>query len=532
MTASVPIMWYQTATFYEIPVQAFFDSTGNGIGDIAGITAKLDYLQWLGADCLWLLPFYPSPLVDGGYDVSDLTGVRREFGTLDDVKFLLAEIHGRGMRVISDLIVNHTSDQHPWFQEARRPGSPKRDWYVWSDTPERYAEARVIFIDTQDSNWAWDDEAGAYYWHRFYAEQPDLNFDNPEVREAVKDIVRFWLDLGFDGLRLDAIPYLYEREGTICENLPETHAYLKEIRAMVDAEYEERILLAEANQPPHEVVAYLGDGDECHMAYHFPVMPPLYMALEREDASDIVAALAATPPIPPNCQWGMFLRNHDELTLEMVTEADRQFMYERYAPDPAMKKNVGIRRRLMPLLGNERARFELLHGVLLSLPGSPFVYYGDEIGMGDEYLLNDRDGVRTPMQWEAGPGAGFSTADPAAFYLPVVADPAYSPDRVNVADQRDDPASLLHWVRGLLATRRSLPVLGTGDFELVETGRPAVLGYHRSDETTGVLVFANFAASAQVVEIDRKMTDLRTGETVAGSLELAAREFRWLGSAD
>ncbi|NNF89251.1 MAG: hypothetical protein HKM97_12035, partial [Acidimicrobiia bacterium] len=380
-------MWFQTATFYEIPVHAFYDSNGDGVGDLAGIHEKLDYLEWLGVDCLWLLPFYPSPMADGGYDVSDLTGVAEEFGTLDDLRALLDAIHARGMYAMADVIVNHTSDQHPWFQAARQPGSPSRDWYVWSETPERYGDARVIFVDTQDSNWAWDEVAGAYYWHRFYAEQPDLNFDNPDVREAVKNVVRFWLDMGFDGLRMDAIPYLYEREGTICENLPETHAFLKELRAMIDGEYEDRIMLAEANQLPAEVVAYLGDGDECHMAYHFPVMPPLYMALRREDATDIVTALEATPEIPAGSQWGVFLRNHDELTLEMVTEEDRQFMYEQYAPDPAMRKNIGIRRRLMPLLANERSQFELLHGVLLSLPGSPFLYYGDEIGMGDEYLL-------------------------------------------------------------------------------------------------------------------------------------------------
>jgi len=521
-------MWFETATFYEIPVHAFFDANGDGIGDIAGITAKLDYLQWLGVDCVWLLPFYPSPMVDGGYDISDLTGVRAEFGTLEDVGVLLDEIHRRGMRAMADVIVNHTSDQHPWFQEARRPGSDKRDWYVWSEDPGRYPDARVIFIDTQESNWAWDEVAGAYYWHRFYAEQPDLNFDNPEVREAVKDVVRFWLDLGFDALRLDAIPYLYERDGTICENLPETHAYLKEIRAMIDAEYEDRMMVAEANQPPADVVAYFGDGDECHMAYHFPIMPPLFMALKREDVGDILKALEATPPIPSGAQWGVFLRNHDELTLEMVTEADRAFMYAEYTPDPAMRKNVGIRRRLMPLLDNDRSRFELLYGVLLSLPGSPFLYYGDEIGMGDEYLLNDRDGVRTPMQWEAGERAGFSEADPASFYLPLVTDPAYISDLVNVADQHAQADSLLHWVRSLLHARRLLPVLGTGQFESLDTGDRAVLGYRRWNEDVEVTVLANFSTVTRMVPLAAHQVDLRSGAIYRADVELAAHQFVWL----
>ena len=525
-------MWYQNATFYEIPVHAFYDSNGDGLGDINGITAKLDYLQWLGVDCLWLLPFYPSPMVDGGYDVSDLTGVRAEFGTIEDVHELLTAAHARDMRVIGDVVVNHTSDQHPWFQEARQPGSPKRDWYVWSDTPERYSDARVIFIDTQDSNWTWDEVAGAYYWHRFFAEQPDLNFDNPDVRNAVKDVIRFWLDLGFDGLRMDAIPYLYEREGTNCENLPETHAFLKEIRAMMDNEYEDRIMIAEANQPPVEVVAYFGDGDECHMAYHFPIMPTLYMALKRGVVGDIVDALAATPPIPATCQWGVFLRNHDELTLEMVTEEDRQFMYEQYAPDPAMRKNVGIRRRLAPLLDNDRGRIELLYGILLSLPGSPFLYYGDEIGMGDEYLLNDRDGVRTPMQWTAEPNAGFSSAHPDEFYIPLVSDPVYAVSEVNVKDQQAADESLLHFVRNLLAIRRKNPLLGTGTFELVDPQNPAVLAYVRRADETGFLVLGNFSTTPQAVDLAELAAgtpfDLVSGRRVENQFELTPHEFVWL----
>jgi maltose alpha-D-glucosyltransferase/alpha-amylase len=517
-------MWYQTATFYEIPIHAFFDSDADGIGDLAGVEAKLDYLEWLGVDCLWLLPFYPSPMIDGGYDVSDLTGVREEFGTLDDVGRLLAAIHARGMRAMADLIVNHTSDQHPWFQDARQPGSSKREWYVWSDTAERYSDARVIFVDTQDSNWAWDEMAGAFYWHRFYAEQPDLNYDNPEVRDAMKDVIRFWLDLGFDGLRMDACPYLFEREGTICENLPETHEYLREIRAMMDEEYVDRIMLAEANQPPPDVVAYLGEGDECHMAYHFPLMPTLYMALARQDATDIKRALAATPDIPETCQWGLFLRNHDELTLEMVSEEDRRFMYETYAPDPTMKKNVGIRRRLMPLIGNDRASFELLHGVLLSLPGSPFLYYGDEIGMGDNHLLNDRDGVRTPMQWDASLTAGFSTADPGRFALPLLSESPYTPAEVNVSDQKADPLSLLNWVRRLLAVRKDFPVLGSHEFELIETDDPAVLGYRRGTVT----VLANFAQRTVVAPVPMPLNDALSETLIEGEVELGPREFRWL----
>jgi maltose alpha-D-glucosyltransferase/alpha-amylase len=525
-------MWYQNATFYEIPVHAFYDSNGDGLGDIVGITAKLDYLQWLGIDCLWLLPFYPSPMVDGGYDISDLTGVRAEFGTIDDVRELLAEAHARDMRVIGDVVVNHTSDQHPWFQEARRPDSPRHDWYVWSDTPERYADARVIFTDTQDSNWTWDDEAGAYYWHRFYAEQPDLNFDNPEVRRAVKDVIRFWLDLGFDGLRMDAIPYLYEREGTICENLPETHAFLKELRAMFDDEYEDRMMIAEANQPPTDVVTYFAEGDECHMAYHFPLMPTLYMALKREVVGDIEEALAATPPIPATCQWGFFLRNHDELTLEMVTEEDRQFMYEQYAPDPAMRKNVGIRRRLAPLLDNEKGRIELLYGILLSLPGSPFLYYGDEIGMGDDYLLNDRDGLRTPMQWAAEPRAGFSSAHPDEFYIPLVGDPGYTATEINVNAQRADGGSLLHFVRNLLAIRRQNPLLGVGTFEIINSHNPAILAYRRQADDGGILVLGNFSTTAQTADLarltDETSIDLVSGRQVGGRLGLSPHEFVWL----
>ncbi|MBA2338660.1 MAG: maltose alpha-D-glucosyltransferase, partial [Acidimicrobiia bacterium] len=486
-----PEPWFKTAVFYEVPVYAFFDSNGDGVGDFEGMRRKLDYLEWLGVDCIWLLPFYRSPLRDGGYDVSDFAQVLPRYGTVDDVTRFLDAAHQRGMRVIADTIVNHTSDQHPWFEAARQPGSPTRDWYVWSDDPTRWSEARVIFLDTHDSNWTWDDIAGAYYWHRFFWHQPDLNFDHPGVREAMENMVRFWLAAGFDGLRLDAVPYLYERDGTNGENLPETHGYLKELRAMVDTEFPEAILLAEANQRPAEVVEYFGDGDECHMAFHFPVMPRLYMAIATGDATPIEAILAATPPIPDGCQWGIFLRNHDELSLEMVSEEERAFMYAFYAPDPAMRKNLGIRRRLAPLLGGDRRKIELMHALLLALPGSPILYYGDEIGMGDEYLLDDRDGVRTPMQWESSPGAGFSTA--AATYLPVVTGAGYQPRAVNVADQRADESSLLHWVRSMLAVRRRLPILATGRFATLPASPPSVFAFSRTDVDGAAVMVANLS---------------------------------------
>jgi maltose alpha-D-glucosyltransferase / alpha-amylase len=389
--------WFKTAIFYEVVIRGFHDANNDGTGDIRGLIDRLDYLEWLGIDCIWLLPFYRSPLRDGGYDISDYMSILPEYGTVDDVAELLDAAHARGIRVIVDMVMNHTSDQHPWFQEARKPGSPKRDWYVWSDTDERYPEARIIFVDTEASNWTWDHEAQAYYWHRFFSHQPDLNYDNPEVAEAMLDIVRFWLNLGFDGLRLDAVPYLFEREGTNCENLPETHEYLKRIRKMVDDEFEDKVLLAEANQWPEDVVDYFGDGDECHMAFHFPVMPRMFMALRREEAKPIVEIMSNTPEIPDNCQWGIFLRNHDELTLEMVTDEERDYMYREYARDPRMKMNVGIRRRLAPLLDNNRRSIELFHALLFSLPGSPVMYYGDEIGMGDNIYLGDRDGGGTSV---------------------------------------------------------------------------------------------------------------------------------------
>ncbi len=531
--------WFQTAVFYEVPVYAFADGDGDGCGDFAGLTERLDYLAWLGVDCIWVLPFFQSPLKDGGYDVSDFYQVLPRYGTIADVQRFLDEAHARGMRVISDMIMNHTSDQHRWFQDALKPGSPKRDWYVWSDDPAKYAEARIIFLDSEPSNWTWNEKAGAYYWHRFYHHQPDLNFDNSDVRARMIDVVRYWLGLGFDGLRLDAVPYLYERDGTDGENLPETHDFLKQLRQMVDAEFPGRVLLAEANQWPQEVVQYFGNGDECHMCFHFPVMPRLYMALARQDATSVRDILALTPPIPEGCQWGVFLRNHDELTLEMVTPEERDFMWDRYAPDPRMKLNLGIRRRLAPLVDGDRARIELLHGLLLSLPGSPVMYYGDEIGMGDAYLLPDRDGVRTPMQWEGGLTAGFSAANPGGLYLPLVTADGYRPDQVNVAAQQEEPGSLLHWVRDLLAVRKTRPAFGTGAFAQVDTSDPAVLAYTRAGDDP-LLVAANFAATPRRAELDLsgyaglRPVDLRSGAQLSAveegpyPLDLDSHGFLWL----
>ncbi|MEE8331361.1 MAG: maltose alpha-D-glucosyltransferase, partial [Acidimicrobiia bacterium] len=522
--------WFRNAVFYEVPVRAFCDSNADGIGDFGGLTSKLDYLQWLGVDCLWLPPFFASPLKDGGYDVSDYESVHPDFGTMDDVKAFITEAHARGLRVIADLVVNHTSSEHAWFQEARQPGSPKRDWYVWNDTADRWPEARVIFIDTEESNWAWDEVAGAYYWHRFFSHQPDLNFDNPEVVEAVIDVVRFWLQLGFDGLRLDAIPYLVERDGTNCDNLPETHDIIKLIRAVVDVEFPDAVLVAEANQIATDVVEYFGDGDECHMCYHFPVMPPMYMSLRRGDTDKLIKAIDETPDIPEGSQWGMFLRNHDELTLEMVTPEERDWMWQEYAPEPRMRSNLGIRRRLSPLLNGDRRQIELLNGLLLSLPGSPFLYYGDEIGMGDNIWLNDRDGVRTPMQWDQSAGAGFSAAPTDTFQLPLIDSPAYGPAVVSVAAQQGDAASLLEWTRRVLDVRRQHQAFGTGSFDRIETDNRALLVFERTSETESILVVTNFSDGPQRVEgVVGSATDLIAGGAVQlADLELPAFGFRWL----
>ncbi|MCP3976610.1 MAG: maltose alpha-D-glucosyltransferase [bacterium] len=523
--------WFKTAVFYEVPIYAFHDSNGDGIGDIAGLTERLDYLQWLGVDCLWILPFYESPLRDGGYDVSDFRSVLPAYGTVDDLRRLVGEVHRRDMRIIADFVVNHTSDQHAWFQEARKPGSPMRDRYVWTDDSTQWSEARVIFTDTHDSNWTWDDSAEAYYWHRFFDHQPDLNYDNVDVRREVEDAIRFWMEIGLDGLRLDAVPYLFERDGTNGENLPETHAYLKQLRAMVDREFPDSILLAEANQWPEDVVDYFGDGDECHMAFHFPVMPRLFMALKRQSAESIVDILSRTPAIPDNAQWGIFLRNHDELTLEMVTAEERAYMYEQYAPDPAMRKNLGIRRRLAPLVDGDRRRIELLNGLLLSLPGSPILYYGDEIGMGDMHRLDDRDGVRTPMQWDATSSTGFSRQTSDWFYLPVVDTPGYTPAEVNVADQRDDGDSLLSWVRAMLAVRRRHTVFGVGGFEPISAEHSAVFAYRRTSADSEVLVVANMsdAPVATTLESTADFNSLLGNRVIDdGRLQLDPYEFDWL----
>ncbi len=472
--------WYQRAVFYEAAVRGFFDSDGDGFGDFRGMQQKLDYLEWLGIDCLWLLPFYHSPLRDGGYDISDFYTVLPESGMVDDVDVFLDEAHRRGIRVVADMVMNHTSDLHPWFQDSRDDRTnPKADWYVWSDDNERWSDARVIFVDSEPSNWSWDAQREQFYWHRFFHHQPDLNYENPDVAEAMLDVVRFWLSLGLDGFRLDAVPYLFERDGTNGENLAETHEYLRRIRKTVDAEYPGRVLLAEANQWPSDVVDYFGNGDECHMCFHFPLMPRMFMAVRKEQRHPITEILAQTPEIPEGCQWGIFLRNHDELTLEMVTDEDRDYMYTEYATDPRMKLNLGIRRRLFPLLDNDEGMAELFHAMLFSMPGSPVMYYGDEIGMGDNIYLGDRDGVRTPMQWTPDRNAGFSTADFAQLFLPPLMDPVYGYQAVNVEQQQRDSSSFLHWLQRMISVRRQHPVLAVGQFEMLHAQNPSVLAYLR-----------------------------------------------------
>ncbi len=496
-------LWFKHAVFYEIHTRAFFDGNDDGSGDLRGVAEKLDYLQWLGIDCIWLLPLYPSPLRDGGYDIADFNNVHPDYGTVEDFRQLVEGAHQRGIRVIADLVVNHTSADHPWFQASRsdRDG-PYGDWYVWSDSDEPWQEARIIFLDTEPSNWTFDPVRGQYFWHRFFSHQPDLNFDNPEVQRAMLDVLRFWLDLGIDGFRMDAIPYLYERDGTNGENLPETHDYLKRVRAEIDAGYPDKVLLAEANQWPADVVEYFGDGDECHMCFHFPVMPRMFMSLRREDATPIYEILERTPPIPENCQWGLFLRNHDELTLEMVTDDERDYMYNEYAKDPRMKLNLGIRRRLAPLLDNGRDEIQLLHAIMFSLPGSPVLYYGDEIGMGDNIFLGDRDGVRTPMQWTGDRNGGFSRADFAQLYLPLLMDPVYGYQAVNVEAQLRTPTSFLRWLRRFIALRKQHPVFGLGTYEPLQTSNPRIFAHVRQYEDDVVLCVHNVARSAQAVELD------------------------------
>lgn len=499
--------WYRSAVFYEVLVRAFFDSDNNGSGDLKGLTEKLDYLHWLGVDCLWLPPFYDSPLRDGGYDIRDFRAVLDEFGTVEDFKVLLDEAHARGIRVITDLVMNHTSDSHEWFQQSRTdPDGPYGDFYVWTDDPDTYSGARIIFVDTEDSNWTYDPVRGQYYWHRFFSHQPDLNYDNPAVQEAMLDVLRFWSDLGIDGFRLDAVPYLFEREGTNCENLPETHAFLKRCRKVMDEEYPGRVLLAEANQWPSDVVEYFGDpevgGDECHMAFHFPLMPRIFMAVRKQSRFPISEILESTPEIPSSAQWGIFLRNHDELTLEMVTDAERDYMYAEYAHDPRMKANIGIRRRLAPLLQNDRTQLELFNALLLSLPGSPVLYYGDEIGMGDNIWLGDRDGVRTPMQWSPDRNAGFSKADPGRLYLPTIQDATYGYQAVNVENQASYSNSLLNWVRRLIQVRKRYEAFGLGDFRELNSDTASVLTYLRTYGDEVLLCVNNLSSYPAAVSLD------------------------------
>lgn len=534
--------WYRTAVFYAVYVRTFADANGDGIGDFRGLTAKLDYLSWFGVDCIWVLPMYPSPLKDGGYDIADYCDILPAYGTLSDFTEFLRESHDRGIRVITDLVINHTSDQHPWFQESRSsPTSPKRDWYVWRDTDTGYSDVRIIFTDSEPSNWTWDDTAKQYFWHRFYRHQPDLNFDNPEVQQAILDVASFWADLGVDGFRVDAAPYLVEREGTTCDNLPETHAVLKRLRAHLDARHPGTILLAEANLWPEQLVDYFGQGDEFQLAYHFPIMPRMYLALHEQNARSLIDMLRRTPDIPPNCQWGVFLRNHDELTLEMVTEAERAAMYEAFAPVPRLRVNVGIRRRLAPLLQGDRRKIELLHGLLLSLPGSPFLYYGDEIGMGDLPFLNDRDAVRTPMQWSPDRNGGFSRAERDRLTLPVIEDPQYGYPHVNVEDQQRQESSLLQALRWLLTVRHRHPLFGLGSLDLVDVDQPAVLAYlRRHDGATALGVF-NLSAHSQSIHLDLmpyigiSPVDLVGGavldriDTAPYTLVLAPYGFYWLG---
>ena len=484
--------WHTNAVFYELYLRAFADSDGDGHGDFAGLRQKLDYLEWLGVDCIWLLPYYPSPLRDDGYDIASFYGINPTFGHLEDVQMTIEAVHQRGMKIIADMVVNHTSDQHPWFIESRRSKkSPLRDYYVWSDTDDKYADARIIFLDTEESNWTYDAQTGEYYWHRFYSTQPDLNYDNPKVRQAMLDIVRFWMDMGLDGFRVDAVPYLYEREGTNCENLPETHDFLRELRQMVDDNYPGAILLGEANQWPQDLRPYFGDDDEFHMCFHFPVMPRLYKALATGDRRSVVEIMAETPAIPPNSQWATFLRNHDELTLEMVTEEDRQFMWEFYAPDKRYRLNQGIRRRLAPLLGNDRRKIELMHSLLFTLPGAPVLYYGDEIGMGDNVELFDRNGVRTPMQWTGGDNAGFSNAAPGQLYAPVIDDADFGYQTVNVLNQQAQADTLLHTVRGMIRTRKGLPVLARGALEWLDDLPPEALCFWRRSAGQTLLALHN-----------------------------------------
>jgi maltose alpha-D-glucosyltransferase / alpha-amylase len=541
--ATADPLWYKHGVIYQAHVKAFHDSNADGIGDLPGLTEKLDYLQDLGVSAIWLLPFYPSPLKDDGYDIADYTTVNPSYGTLADCKRFIAEAHARGMRVITELVINHTSDQHPWFQKARRApkGSKARDFYVWSDTPERYPGVRIIFQDFESSNWAWDPVAGQYYWHRFYSHQPDLNFANAEVQRAVFKVMDQWFALGVDGMRLDAVPYLFEREGTNCENLPETHEVLRKLRAHVDEHWPGSMLLAEANQWPEDAVHYFGKGDECHMCFHFPVMPRLFMAIQMEDSYPVIDIMQQTPAIPANCQWAVFLRNHDELTLEMVTDEERDYMYRAYAANRQARINLGIRRRLAPLLNNHRRKIELMNGLLFALPGTPIIYYGDEIGMGDNVYLGDRNGVRTPMQWSGDRNAGFSRANPQQLYLPIIIDPEYHYETVNVEAQQQNPSSLLWWTKRLIALRKRHPVFGSGELEFLSCSNPKVLAFIRRDQRQQVLVVANLSRFVQPAEIDLPRFKGATPIELFGTtrfppigdqpyfLTLAPHSFYWFG---
>jgi maltose alpha-D-glucosyltransferase/alpha-amylase len=503
VTLPVQLEWYKDAVIYQLHVRTFYDSNADGIGDFRGLQQKLDYLRELGVTALWLLPFYPSPLRDDGYDIADYCSVHKSYGTLDDFKSFLAAAHDRGIRVIIEMVLNHTADQHPWFQEARSSrNNPKRNWYVWSDTDDRYRDARIIFLDTELSNWAWDPVSKSYYWHRFFSHQPDLNYDDPEVREAMWNVMKFWLDIGVDGFRLDAVPYLVERDGTSCENLPETHDIVREYRRRLDESFPGKMLLAEANQWPADVCAYFGHGDEFHMAFHFPLMPRMFMAVKLEDRKPIIEILQRTPEIPGGCQWCIFLRNHDELTLEMVTDVERDYMYDEYARDKTMRINLGIRRRLAPLMDNDRRRIELLNGMLMSLPGTPVVYYGDEIGMGDNIYLGDRNGVRTPMQWDGHWNAGFSNSDPERLYAPIISNPVYGYQAVNVDSQKRSEHSLLSWMQRLVQVRKSAQVFSRGSIEFLDPPNHRVLAYVREFGNERVLAVNNLSSTSQAVELN------------------------------
>lgn len=537
-------LWFKDAVFYEMHARSFFDSDNNGKGDFAGLASRLDYVRDLGIDCIWIQPFYPSPLLDDGYDIADFCAIHPDFGTLDDFRRLVDEAHARGLKVLIDLIMNHSSDQHAWFQEARQDrNSPKRDYYVWTDDPSQYSETRIIFLDTEVSNWTFDEVAGQYFWHRFFHHQPDLNYDNPAIWDEMMRIGRFWLDFGIDGFRCDAIPYLYEREGTNCENLPETHEFLRAFRAMVDREYPGTLLLAEANQWPHDVIHYYGTEHqpEFQMNFHFPVMPRLFMSLKRENPGSIIDILKATPEIHPDNQWCIFLRNHDELTLEMVTPDEREEMWRDYAPEYRMRSNLGIRRRLAPLVDNDRAQLELLNALLFSLPGSPIIYYGDEIGMGDNILLRDRNGVRTAMQWNGELNAGFSQAAPEQLYAPLIDEGEFSYRTVNVENQQKNPTSLLNWTRRMIELRRQHRVFGRGTFEIIEVKNPHVFVFAREFEGQRVVCLFNFARSMQSVSVPVHVTE-RTDVTdlIGGSslhpasarkpyqVTLGPRGYAWL----